>query len=132
MPLKNLEYHDGWAPVYDDWITLTVNGFKGLNGDIFVYNPVLDIAFELSSMGIKVRKESLLKQLEMRNLMESKDLYFHKRLLNCEMPISIGGGIGQSRFRVFYFKKAHSGEIQASIWPMEMDETCQANNIFLL
>ena len=131
-PLKNLAYHDGRAPDYDDWITPTIDGFRGLNGDIFVYNPVLDSAFELSSMGIRVSKESLLQQLEIRNLLERKDLYFHKRLLNGELPFSIGGGIGQSRLCMFYLQKAHIGEIQASIWPNEMYETCLANNIMLL
>lgn len=131
-PLKNAEFHDGRAPDYDDWITPTANGNKGLNGDIVVYNPVLESGYELSSMGIRVTPESLVKQIEMRNLSHRKELYFHKRLLNGELPNSIGGGIGQSRLCMFYLRKAHIGEIQASIWPEEMIATCKKNNIFLL
>ncbi|MBN1518006.1 aspartate--ammonia ligase [Candidatus Sumerlaeota bacterium] len=131
-PLKNSEYHDGRAPDYDDWITPTVNGYKGLNGDIFVYNPVLDSAFELSSMGIRVSKDSLIQQLEIRKLTERKELFFHQRLLNGELPLSIGGGIGQSRLCMLYLKKAHIGEIQASIWPKAMREECRQHNVFLL
>jgi aspartate--ammonia ligase len=131
-PLKNGEPHDGRAPDYDDWITSTVNGYQGLNGDIFVYNPVLDMAYELSSMGIRVNKESLVRQLKIRGLEKRKDLYFHKRLLNDELPLSIGGGIGQSRLCMLYLKKAHIGEIQASIWPDEMCKETSENGIFLL
>jgi len=131
-PLKYSDYHDGRAPDYDDWITPAENGRKGLNGDIFAYNPILDSAYELSSMGIRVSPDSLLQQLEIRNALERKELYFHQRLLKGELPLCIGGGIGQSRLAMFYLKKAHIGEIQASIWPEEMIAECNKNNIILL
>lgn len=130
--LKNGEPHDGRAPDYDDWTTQNGNGMKGLNGDIVVWNPVLNIAFELSSMGIRVDKEALERQLEIANAIERKSLYFHSRLLNDELPLSIGGGIGQSRLCMFFLKKAHVGEVQASIWPEEMKKQCKQNNVFLL
>jgi aspartate--ammonia ligase len=124
--------HDGRAPDYDDWSTPSVNGFRGLNGDIIVYYPLLDCAFELSSMGIRVDAEALLKQLEIRQVLERRDLLFHRRLLAGELPLSIGGGIGQSRLCMLYLRKAHIGEIQASIWPDEMVAECANSNIFLL
>lgn len=130
--LTNGEPHDGRAPDYDDWTTPTPDGHKGLNGDILVWNEVLGHAFELSSMGIRVDKEALLKQLKLANKEERKELYFHKRLLNDELPLSIGGGIGQSRLCMFYLRKAHIGEIQASIWPEDMIKTCKENNIPLI
>ncbi|RQW09615.1 aspartate--ammonia ligase, partial [candidate division KSB1 bacterium] len=122
--LPSGDIHDGRAPDYDDWSTPTADGHQGLNGDIIVYNPVLDCAFELSSMGIRVDREALLRQLRIRNLMERQALYFHKRLLNGELPDSIGGGIGQSRLCMFYLRKAHIGEIQSSLWPEEMIAAC--------
>ncbi len=131
-PLTDGQPHDGRAPDYDDWITETVNGYRGLNGDIIVWNSVLDCAFELSSMGIRVDPASLRKQLEMRGTQERASLYFHRRLLSGELPLSIGGGIGQSRLCMYYLRKAHIGEVQASLWPPEMIETCRANHIFLL
>lgn len=118
--LSNGEPHDGRAPDYDDWVTKSENGYKGLNGDLIVWNPVLECAMELSSMGIRVNKESLIKQLQLSGQESKKDLYFHKRLLNGELPQSIGGGIGQSRLCMFYLRKAHIGEIQAGIWPDQM------------
>ena len=121
--LGNGEPHDGRAPDYDDW---------ALNADILVYYPVLDIALELSSMGIRVDKEALLRQLEICNAEEKKELYFHKRLLNNELPLSIGGGIGQSRLCMFYLRKAHIGEIQASIWPEEMRREARAAGMYLI
>jgi aspartate--ammonia ligase len=124
--------HDGRAPDYDDWSTPSGNGFRGLNGDILVYYPVLDCAFELSSMGIRVDADGLLRQLEIRQVLERRDLLFHRRLLSGELPLSIGGGIGQSRLCMLYLRKAHIGEIQASIWPEEMVHECARNNIFLL
>lgn len=130
--LQNGEPHDGRAPDYDDWSTPTVNGYCGLNGDIVVYNKVLDCAFELSSMGIRVDKEALLRQLKIRNLEARQELYFHRRLLNGELPLSVGGGIGQSRLCMYYLRKAHIGEIQSSIWPEEMIASCRRQNIFLL
>jgi aspartate--ammonia ligase len=130
--LNNGEPHDNRAPDYDDWSTSNGNGYKGLNGDIIVWNPILNMAFELSSMGIRVDKEALLRQLEIANVPERKSLYFHNRLLNEELPLSIGGGIGQSRLCMFFLKKAHIGEVQASIWPEEMKKQCKTNNVFLL
>jgi len=131
-PLADGQPHDGRAPDYDDWITETVNGYRGLNGDIIVWNSVLGCAFELSSMGIRVDPSSLRKQLELRGAQERASLYFHRRLLNEELPLSIGGGIGQSRLCMYYLRKAHIGEVQASLWPPEMIATCRAHNIFLL
>jgi aspartate--ammonia ligase len=124
--------HDGRAPDYDDWSTPTYDGHKGLNGDILVNYPLLDCAYELSSMGIRVDPPALLRQLELRNTQERKGLLFHRRLLNGELPLSIGGGIGQSRLCMFYLRKAHIGEIQSSLWPEEMVNECRANNIILL
>lgn len=124
--------HDGRAPDYDDWVTPTRTGYKGLNGDIIIWNPVLESAFEISSMGIRVDKEALLKQLELSNNLERKELYFHRRLINDELPLSVGGGLGQSRICMYYLRKAHIGEIQSSIWPEEMIEECRKNNIFLV
>jgi aspartate--ammonia ligase len=123
--------HDGRAPDYDDWITPTHKGYKGLNGDIILWNPVLKTAFEISSMGIRVNRETLLRQLEITGTMERKDLMFHKRLLSGELPLCIGGGLGQSRICMFYLRKAHVGEIQASVWPAEIIDECKKNNILL-
>ncbi len=130
--LKNGKPHDGRAPDYDDWSTPTSPDHKGLNGDILVYYPVLDCTFELSSMGIRVDTSSLLRQLEITGDLERKDLLFHKKLINGKLPLSIGGGIGQSRLCMLYLHKAHIGEIQSSIWPDEMIKKCRKNNIFLL
>jgi len=124
--------HDGRAPDYDDWTIPTSKGFKGLNGDIILWNPVLESAFEVSSMGIRVDKDSLLKQLEITGTTDRKTLMFHKRLINNELPLSIGGGIGQSRICMFFLQKAHIGEVQACIWPRAIIEQCKKNNIFLL
>ena len=124
--------HDGRAPDYDDWTTPSINGFKGLNGDIIFWNPILKRAFEISSMGIRVDRGALLKQLKLTNSEERKNLLFHRRLLNGELPYSIGGGIGQSRLCMFFLRKAHIGEIQVSIWPDEMIEECRKHNIFIL
>ena len=123
--LANGEKHDGRAPDYDDWTTPTEDGRKGLNGDILIWYPVLGRSFELSSMGIRVDKESLLRQLELEGQQEREHLYFHKKLLNDELPLSIGGGIGQSRLCMVLLHKAHIGEIQASIWPEEMRKECK-------
>lgn len=130
--LKNGKPHDGRAPDYDDWSTPTFNGYKGLNGDILVYYPILDVAYELSSMGIRVDAEALKRQLQIKGDIDREKLLFHRRLLNGELPQSIGGGIGQSRLCMFYLRKAHIGEIQASIWPDEMIQKCREYNIFLL
>jgi len=130
--LSDGEKHDGRAPDYDDWSTPTINGNKGLNGDIFLWNPVLKMAFEISSMGIRVDKEALLHQLKLTNTENRKELLFHKRLLNDELPLCIGGGIGQSRLCMFLLRKAHLGEIQSNIWPEDMMEECKKNNIILV
>jgi aspartate--ammonia ligase len=129
--LEDGKPHDGRAPDYDDWITPTIKDYKGLNGDIILWNPVIESAFEISSMGIRVNRDSLLRQLEITGTMERNDLMFHKRLLSGELPLCIGGGLGQSRICMFYLRKAHIGEIQASIWPDEIVEECKKNNILL-
>lgn len=122
--LSNGEPHDGRAPDYDDWTTPNGDGYNGLNGDILIWYPTLDRAVELSSMGIRVDKETLLRQLEITGQQCRKELYFHKKLLAGELPLSIGGGIGQSRLCMVLLHKAHLGEIQASIWPDEMLNEC--------
>ena len=124
--------HDGRAPDYDDWSTKTENGFKGLNGDIIIWNPVLKASFEISSMGIRVDKEAMMHQLKLQGKEERKDLMFHRRLLNGEFSEAIGGGIGQSRLCMYFLRKAHIGEVQASIWPGEMTEHCRRTGIFLM
>ena len=131
-PLRSGKPHDGRAPDYDDWITENSDGYNGLNGDIMLWNDVLDIPFEISSMGIRVSPESLHKQLELRSCLEREQLKFHQSLLNGELPYSIGGGIGQSRLCMFLLQKAHIGEVQASIWPEEHIEECRKNNILLM
>ena len=123
--LSDGKKHDGRAPDYDDWSTVGDNGLAGLNGDILIWYPVLNRSFELSSMGIRVDKSALLKQLELEGKEDRLELYFHKKLLNGELPLSIGGGIGQSRLCMVMLHKAHIGEIQASIWPDDMREECQ-------
>lgn len=130
--LANGQKHDGRAPDYDDWTTETKNGYKGLNGDIIIWNPVLERAFEISSMGIRVDKNALNKQLEIEGAEDRKQLMFHKMLLNDELPLSFGGGIGQSRICMYFLQKAHIGEVQTSIWPDEMIEKCNENKIFLM
>lgn len=122
--LSNGEKHDGRAPDYDDWYTIAENGKRGLNGDILIWYPVLGRSFELSSMGIRVDKESLLAQLKIEGKEDREKLYFHQQLLNDKLPLSIGGGIGQSRLCMVMLQKAHIGEIQASIWPEEMRKEC--------
>ena len=124
--------HDGRSPDYDDWTTESIPGHHGLNGDILVWNPVLGRSFELSSMGIRVNAEALLKQLEISGQQHRKEMYFHRELLAGNLPLSIGGGIGQSRLCMLLLQKAHIGEIQCSIWPPEMVETCRQHNISLL
>lgn len=123
--LSNGEPHDGRAPDYDDWTTPNSDGRNGLNGDILIWYPTLGRAVELSSMGIRVDKESLLRQLKIAGQEERANLYFHKKLLSGELPLSIGGGIGQSRLCMVLLHKAHLGEIQASIWPEEMIKECE-------
>ncbi|MBO9700113.1 MAG: aspartate--ammonia ligase [Sporocytophaga sp.] len=130
--LKNGQKHDGRAPDYDDWSSDSENGFKGLNGDIVVWNSVLQRSFELSSMGIRVNKTALKKQLEIAGCENRADLMWHKMLLNGELPQSIGGGIGQSRLCMYLLKKAHIGEVQSSIWPDEMVGECRKHNINII
>ncbi|MBQ1859928.1 MAG: aspartate--ammonia ligase [Clostridia bacterium] len=121
--LKSGKIHDGRAPDYDDW---------SLNGDILLYDPLLDISLEVSSMGIRVDPETLMRQLKERGCEERAELPFQKALLNGELPQTIGGGIGQSRMCVYFLRKAHVGEVQASMWPDDVVDACHRANIQLL
>ncbi len=121
--LSNGEKHDGRAPDYDDW---------SLNGDILVYYPVLDIALELSSMGIRVDEDSLLQQLDVTNCNDCKNMPFQKAILDKELPYTIGGGIGQSRLCMFFLRKAHIGEVQSSLWPHKMLEEAEKIGLQIL
>ncbi len=121
--LGNGKPHDGRAPDYDDW---------ALNADISVYYPVLDIALELSSMGIRVDKEALLRQLEAAGCMDRAGLPFHQAVINEEVPFTIGGGIGQSRICMFFLRKAHIGEVQCSLWPKDVMEEAEKRGVHLL
>ena len=124
--------HDGRAPDYDDWVTPTGNGTKGLNGDILLRYPLLGKAFEISSMGIRVDPEALRQQLERRGALERGEYEWHRRLLAGDLPLSIGGGIGQSRLCMFFLRKLHVGEVHASVWPEEMIAKCRAAGVNLL
>lgn len=130
--LSNGEKHDGRAPDYDDWSTVAENGKVGLNGDILIWYPVLGRSFELSSMGIRVDDESLLRQLKIEGKEDKEKLFFHQQLLQGKLPLSIGGGIGQSRLCMVLLHKAHIGEIQASIWPDAMRVECEAAGMPLI
>ncbi len=121
--LKSGKKHDGRSPDYDDW---------ELNGDIILWNEVLDRAFEISSMGIRVDADAMRRQLEAEGCMDRAELPFQKAILNDELPYTIGGGIGQSRLCMFFLRKAHIGEVQASVWPQKMIETCAQHKIYLL
>ena len=121
--LASGEKHDGRAPDYDDW---------ELNGDILLWNDVLDRAFEISSMGIRVDAESMKRQLKIDGKEDRLEQTFHQGVITGKYPLSIGGGIGQSRLCMFFLQKAHIGEVQASVWPEDMIEECAAHNIFLL
>lgn len=121
--LKSGAPHDGRAPDYDDW---------SLNGDLLVWNPVLERSLELSSMGVRVDADTLDKQLAQAGADERRELEYHKMLLDGKLPCTIGGGIGQSRLCMFFLGKAHIGEVQASAWTENMIETCEEHNIFLL
>lgn len=123
IPLKDKKPHDDRASDYDDW---------KLNGDILVYYPLYDMALELSSMGIRVNKDSLVKQLKIKNELYKLDNDYCKAILNDEYPLSIGGGIGQSRLCMFLLQKAHIGEVQVSIWDKEEVEKLKKHNIKLL
>ena len=124
--------HDMRAPDYDDWTTPNDEGFKGLNGDLLVWYPVLNRSIELSSMGIRVDAEALLHQLKLTGKEERIQLYFHKRLLEGSLPLTIGGGIGQSRLCMVLLHKAHVGETQSSIWPEEMRNKCKELGMTLI
>lgn len=124
--------HDLRAPDYDDYTTPGLDGLPGLNGDLLVWDSILDRAVELSSMGIRVDKEALIRQLQLAGQEQRMELYFHKRLLEGSLPLSIGGGIGQSRLCMIYLRKAHIGEIQASIWPDDMRKECAEAGIPLI
>lgn len=124
--------HDGRSADYDDWSTVNEDGYKGLNGDLLLWNPVLECAFEISSMGIRVDAEALARQLEIRGETEKSGLMYHKRLLEGKLPCTIGGGIGQSRLCMFLLRKAHIGEIQSSVWPQQMREKCMEAGIVLV
>lgn len=115
--------HDGRAPDYDDW---------ELNGDIILWDDVLNIPIELSSMGIRVDSEAMKRQLEISGKVERENLPFHRNVIEGKLPLSIGGGIGQSRLCMFFLRKAHIGEVQVSVWPSEMEKICAEHNIFLL
>lgn len=121
--LKSGEKHDGRAPDYDDW---------ELNGDIILWNDILDRAFEISSMGIRVDEDAMDRQLRIAGADDRREMEFHRKILNKELPYTIGGGIGQSRLCMYFLRKAHIGEVQAAIWPDDMIRVCQENNIFLL
>lgn len=122
-PLASGQPHDGRAPDYDDWT---------LNGDILVWYPLLDCALELSSMGIRVNENSLVKQLEAAHATERLKLPYHQEILHQVLPLTIGGGIGQSRLCMYFLKKAHIGEVQASLWPEETRQACEKHHIHLL
>ena len=129
--LSHGEKHDGRAPDYDDWSTPTPGGYHGLNGDIIVWNPILESAFELSSMGIRVDKAALERQLRICKCEDRSEMEFHKALLEERLPLSIGGGIGQSRLCMFYLRCAHIGEVQVSMWPEGQIKECAAHGIYL-
>jgi aspartate--ammonia ligase len=130
-PLLDGKPHDGRAPDYDDWSTLRDDGKRGLNGDILVWNPILQGAFELSSMGIRVNPTSMITQLNMTGCNQRKELWFHQQLIKGVFPDSIGGGIGQSRLCMLLLRKAHIGEVQSSVWPKETLKDCRQQGINL-
>ena len=121
--LRSGQRHDGRAPDYDDW---------ELNGDILLWNDILDRSFEITSMGIRVDEEAMDRQLKLAGADERRDMDFHRMIMNGELPCSIGGGIGQSRLCMYFLRKAHIGEVQSSIWPEDMIRKCEENDIFLL
>lgn len=130
--LSNGEVHDGRAPDYDDWSSLNEDGYYGLNGDIIFWNPAINSAFEMSSMGIRVNREAMEKQLEISGCQDRKDLLFHRMLLADQLPLSIGGGIGQSRLCMYLLRKTHIGEVQSSIWPADVMKQYEEKGIKLL
>ena len=124
--------HDERAADYDDWITETGTDRRGLNGDILIWYPMLECSFELSSMGVRVDRESLLQQLEIKGEGDKVALYYHQRILDGELPLTIGGGLGQSRLCMLYLRKVHIGEVQSSIWPDDMVKALKEMGILLL
>lgn len=130
--LADGQAHDGRAPDYDDWISETSESTRGLNGDIIVWNPILKRAFEISSMGIRVSPESLLRQLKISNQEKRTELKWHQQLIEGGLPYTIGGGIGQSRLAMLLLQKKHIGEVQASIWPQETIELLTQQQITIL
>jgi aspartate--ammonia ligase len=130
--LSNGEPHDGRAPDYDDWSTVNEDGYIGLNGDIILWYTVLQTAFEVSSMGVRVDKKALERQLDAKGCTDRKELLFHRMLLNGELPYCIGGGIGQSRLCMFFLKKSHIGEVQSGIWPDVIYKQSKSAGITLL
>lgn len=130
--LSNGEPHDGRAADYDDWSTANEEGYFGLNGDILLWNPVLDAAFEVSSMGIRVDAEALMRQLAERGEEHKAEMMFHRMLLAGELPLTVGGGIGQSRLCMYLLRKAHIGEIQSSIWDDQMRADCERAGMHLM
>ena len=130
--LSNGESHDGRAADYDDWSTLNEDGYEGLNGDLLLWNPVLGNAFEISSMGIRVDADALRRQLALRGEEDKMRLEYHRMLLEGELPLTIGGGIGQSRLCMYLLRKAHIGEIQSSLWSDDMRAKCMEAGIDLV
>ena len=128
--------HEMRAADYDDWVTETTSAdgrpMHGLNGDILVWNPVTKRRHELTSMGIRVTKDTLKQQLELTGQMDFLKLPYHKAILNDEIPLSIGGGIGQSRTYMYLLRKAHLGEVSVTVWPQKLKEICAKKNIFVL
>jgi len=130
--LSDGKRHDGRAPDYDDWSTPNSEGYQGLNGDILVWNPTLDMALEISSMGIRVDSIALKKQLSELSCLGREKLMFHRMLLDGVLPLSIGGGIGQSRVCMFLLKKTHIGEVQVGLWPETIREKAKLEGVTLL
>jgi len=128
--------HEMRAADYDDWVTETTSEdgqpMHGLNGDILVWNPVTKRRHELTSMGIRVNKETLKKQLEISGQLDFLKLPYHRAILNDEIPLSIGGGIGQSRTFMLLLKKAHIGEVSATVWPKILKDMCKKKNIYVI
>ena len=135
-PLKDGYPHENRAADYDDWVTdtssQTLRDTHGLNGDILVWNPVTQRRHELSSMGIRVNAKTLPRQLEMAQLLDNLKFPYHQAIINNELPLSIGGGIGQSRTLMFLLRKAHLGEVSVTVWPKVLKEMCARKNIFVL
>ncbi len=130
--LSDGKSHDGRAADYDDWSTVNEDGYFGLNGDMLLWNNVLNSSFEITSMGIRVDETAMEKQLAIRGQEWKKDLWFHKELLAGNLPYTIGGGIGQSRLCMFLLRKCHIGEIQCSIWTDEIKSACKDAGVVLM